>query len=127
MRLMQGINKHMYPSNLLPAYFLRQHSSGEGQNGIHKYGTLEFQLPGGPFLPKPPVESATTGKRFVCQLLDKMYSLGYDFVVSSDLTRQTDQVIILGKIFGFKKSLCHIIICCIHTQIINLTRLDITI
>ena len=26
-----------------------------------------------------------------------MYSLGYDFVVSSDLTRQTDQVIIFRK------------------------------
>ena len=62
---------------------------------------MEFKLPGAPFLPKQPVESATTGKKFVCQLLDKMYSLGYDFVVSSDLTRKNDQVIILG----FKKNL----------------------
>jgi hypothetical protein len=33
-----------------------------------------------------------------------MYSLGYDFVVSSDLTRQTDQVIILGKGLGSGKT-----------------------
>ena len=32
------------------------------------------------------------GKKFVCQLLDKMYSLGYDFVVSSDLSHQKDVV-----------------------------------
>ena len=82
----------MYLLICYPHIFLRQYSSGEGQTGIHKYGTLEFKLPGAPFLPKQPVESATTGKKFVCQLLDKMYSLGYDFVVSSDLTRQTDQV-----------------------------------
>ena len=85
-----------------PHILLRQHSYGEP--GIYKYGTLEFKLPGAPFLPKQPVESATTGKKFVCQLLDKMYSLGYDFVVSSDLTRQTDQVIILGKALGSGKT-----------------------
>ena len=88
------------PSNVLLSYSFRQNPYGEGQTGIYKYGTLEFKLPGAPFLPKQPVESATTGKKFVCQLLDKMYSLGYDFVVSSDLTRQTDQVIILGKGLG---------------------------
>ena len=92
----------MYLLICYPHILLRQHSYGEP--GIYKYGTLEFKLPGAPFLPKQPVESATTGKKFVCQLLDKMYSLGYDFVVSSDLTRQTDQVIILGKGLGSGKT-----------------------
>ena len=40
-------------------------------------------------------ESATIGKNFVLKLLAKMYSLGYDFVTASDLTRTTDMVILL--------------------------------
>ncbi len=35
---------------------------------------------------------ATIGKVFVTQLLEGMYSLGYDFIVSSDLARTYDQV-----------------------------------
>ena len=50
-----------------------------------------------PFAVNMGIESATTGKKFICELLEKMYSLGYDFVVTSDLNRnavlnQTDQV-----------------------------------
>ena len=50
-----------------------------------------------PFAVNNGIESATTGKKFICQLLEEMYSLGYDFVVTSDLgpkavLNQTDQV-----------------------------------
>ena len=106
--------------------FLRQHYWGEGQTGIHKYGTLEFKLPGYPFVTKNDAESATTGKEFVCQLLDKMYSLGYDFVVSSDLTRETDQVIILGKNVWVEENLTphYYLVCTRVKSLCELTKIS---
>lgn len=57
-----------------------------------KYGALQFKLPGAPFRVQMGIESATIGKKFICRLLEKMNSLGYDFTIASDLSRIADQV-----------------------------------
>ena len=49
---------------------------------------LQCKLPEQPFGEKSNLGSDITGWKFICQLLSKMYSLGYDFVVSSDLNRK---------------------------------------
>lgn len=58
-----------------------------------KYGALQFKLPGAPFRVAMGIESATIGKKFLCRLLEKMYCLGYDFIIASDLSRIADQVL----------------------------------
>ncbi len=74
-------------------HFSKLHETGldEDQKKL-KYGAMQFKLPGCPFETDMSKEDATIGKQFVIKLLEGMYALGYDFVVSSDLTRTEDQV-----------------------------------
>ncbi len=65
---------------------------GKPQNGKDKCGATQYYLPGRPFMVQGAKSDATIGKVFVTQLLEGMYSLGYDFIVSSDLARTYDQV-----------------------------------
>lgn len=56
-----------------------------------KYGCLEYRLPGSPFVVNSGRESATLGKVFGIRIMEELNALGYDLVVSSDLSRAYDQ------------------------------------
>ena len=68
-----------------------------------KYGAVQFKLPGCPFETDMSKDDATIGKVFTLKLLEGMYSLGYDFVTSSDLTRSEDQVFLANTGTFLKK------------------------
>jgi len=55
-----------------------------------KYGTVQFKFPGWPFSLGCGQDSATLGKVLSTRVLEKMHAIGYDFLVSSDLTRVGD-------------------------------------
>jgi len=52
-----------------------------------KLGVAQIKFSGDPFSIGSSKASATIGKVFAIQVLQTMYSFGYDFIVSSDMTR----------------------------------------
>ncbi|XP_023332524.1 uncharacterized protein LOC111704506 isoform X3 [Eurytemora carolleeae] len=76
--------------------------SEEESPGYHK-----FQLKSANFNEGAGLEASTAGKLFVLRLLEEMYMMGYDPVVSSDLVREKD----VATLF-FKKEVWTNLRCC---------------
>ena len=56
-----------------------------------KFGSWQFKLPQHPFEVHMGKDSATIGKLFTLRMFEELYALGYNLVVSSDLSRTRDQ------------------------------------
>ena len=74
--------------------------AGRRINPYNDCGVIEIKLPDHPFLMNSYQRSANIGKIFIVRLLEAMYTSGYDFMFSSDLSRLKDQ----STLF-FRKSL----------------------
>ena len=57
----------------------------------HKYGAIDMSLGSSCFALESGKVAATSGKLFTILMFEEMYKLGYDPVVSSDLSRSYDQ------------------------------------
>ena len=57
----------------------------------NKFGAWQFKLPQYPFEVKGGKDSATIGKLFTIRMFEELHAMGYNMVVSSDLSRAGDQ------------------------------------
>ena len=82
-------------------YFFRELLQRNHVDEKVKYGAPQFDLHHSVFVVNSGAENSTLGKVFAIRLLEEMNSLGYDPMLSSDLSRTHDQSTIFFKQTGF--------------------------
>ena len=81
-------------------FWLIRNLAGSRIDAYDNCGAVQIRLPDRPFLVNSYQRSANIGKIFIVRLFEAMYTSGYDFMFSSDLSRLKDQ----STLF-FRKSL----------------------